>query len=325
MPADPLATRPARPARRAPRASGSDRPELAMRYILWYIISARRQRPRVERTPVERIARWPAACLALLGLVSVPVPLTQGGPAAGPVAGEEVLVFAAASTGGALEEVAAAYAAAGGGRVRFSLAATSALARQVESGAPADLFLSANTLWMDRLEDDGLLAAGSRSFLFRNRLVLVAPQDTELEPVTLDATLDLEAMLDGGRLAIAEPVAVPAGIYARQALESLGLWERLRAHTAPASDVRHAALLVRRHEAPLGIVYWTDARATPGLRVLGAFSSGLHDPVAYWVAQLADAPAPAAAAAFRAFLQSDTARTIFSRHGFAPPYDADSR
>ena len=291
-----------------------------MRYILWYIIRARRQQPRVVW-----IARWLPACLALLGMVSVPVPLTQGGPAAGPVAGEEILVFAAASTGAALEDVAAAYAAAGGGRVRFSLAATSALARQVESGAPADLFLSANALWMDRLEDVGVLAAGSRSYLFRNQLVLVAPQDTELEPVTVDAKLDLEAMLGDGRLAIAEPVAVPAGIYARQALESLGIWERLQARTAPASDVRHAALLVRRHEVPLGIIYWTDARATPGLRVLGTFSSELHDPVAYWVAQLADAPAPAAAAAFRAFLQSDTARTIFSRHGFAPPPDAYSR
>ena len=296
-----------------------------MRYILWYIIRARHQRPRVERTPAERIARWPAACLALLGLVSVPVPLTQGGPAAGPVAGEEVLVLAAASTGAALEDVAAAYAAAGGGRVRFSLAATSALARQVEAGAPADLFVSANTPWMDRLEDAGLLAAGSRSFLFRNQLVLVAPQDTELEPVTVDAALDLEAMLGGGRLAIAEPGAVPAGIYARQALEALGVWARLRARTAPASDVRHAALLVRRGEAPLGIVYWTDARAAPGLRVLGTFSAELHDPVAYWVAQLAAAPAPAAAAAFRAFLRSDAARTVFARHGFAPPPDADSR
>ena len=296
-----------------------------MQYILSYIIAAWRQRPEVHRNRAVRIPRWPVACLTLLGLVSVPAPLTQGGPAAGPVDGQEILVFAAASTGTALQEIANAYAAGGGGRVRFSLAATSALARQIESGAPADLFVSANTAWMDRIDEAELLAAGSRTLLFRNRLVLVAPSDTDMGPVAVDISLDLEAMLDGGRLAVADPVSVPAGIYARQALESLGMWDRLQARVAPASDVRHATLLVRRHEAPLGIVYWTDARDTAEIRVLGAFSPELHDPIAYWVAQMADAPAPGAASAFLAFLQSDAARTIFSRHGFAPPLDADTR
>ncbi len=284
-----------------------------------------RHPPAAEPRRGRRFARRTAACVGLLGWISAPALLPAGAPAAGPVAHEELLVFAAASTGAALTDLARAYAAAGGGRVRVSLAATSALARQIESGAPADLFIAANPMWMDHIEEAGLLAPSTRALVFRNRLVLVASADTDPGPVEITPSLNLAALLDGGRLAIAEPHSVPAGIYARQALESLGVWAGLRGRLAPAGDVRHAARLVGSGEAALGIIYWTDARATPGIRILGILAPDLHDPVTYWAARLAAAPAPAAAAAFLAFLQSDTARAIVSRHGFTLPADAHAR
>ncbi len=289
-----------------------------MRYIRWYITVARQGRPRVS------LRRWlcgPVTCLGLLGLA--PALLSPGGSAAGPVAGEEILVFAAASTGAALEDIVSAYTARGGGRVRLSLAATSSLARQIEAGAPADLFLAANPMWMDHVEAAGLLTPESRTLVFRNRLVLVAPAGAG--PVAVTPGLDWDALLDGGRLAVAEPHSVPAGIYARQALQSLGAWAALEDRLAPASDVRHAALLVQSGAAPLGVVYRTDARSTPGLTILGTFPADLHDPVTYWAALVGAGPEPAAAAVFLAFLQSDTAQAIVSRHGFLLPTDADTR
>ncbi len=293
-----------------------------MRYILSYITVGRRQRLPAARTRTWRLPRRLAVCLTLLGLVAAPAPLVGGGPAAGPVDRTELLVFAAASTSGVLQDAAAAYAAEGGGRVRFSFASTSALARQIETGAPADLFLSANAAWMDRIEAAGFVAEGSRTPLFRNRLVLIAPSDSAPDPVAVDADLDLGAMLGNGRLAIADPASVPAGIYARQALTALGMWAPLKARIAPAADVRHATTLVRRGEAPLGIVYWTDARSTPGIEVLGEFDPDLHEPIIYWAAQLSSTNA---ATAFLTFLQSPGARTIFARHGFAPLPDALAR
>lgn len=262
-----------------------------------------------------RTALRPVALLTLL-TVTVPAPL-DGGPAAGPVSGEEILVLAAASTALALEETAVLYAAAGGGRVRFSFAGTAALARQIEAGIPADAYLSANTAWMDRVEDGGHVADGTRSVLFGNRLVLVAPSDSPLGPVDLAAAPDLPALLGGGRLALGETTSVPAGIYAREALVSLGLFDALEDRLAPASDVRHATRLVERGESPLGIVYRTDA-VGEDLRVLGTFPERLHSPIVYWIAVLAEAPAPEAARAFLSFLRTPGAAEVFARHGFEP-------
>lgn len=262
-----------------------------------------------------RTAFRPAALLALL-VMTVPAPL-RGGPAAGPVSGEEILVLAAASTALALEETAALYAAAGGGRVRFSFASTAALARQVEAGIPADAYLSANTAWMDRVEEGGHLAGGTRSVLFSNRLVLIAPADSDAGPVAIDGGFDPLPLLGGGRLALGETTSVPAGIYAREALASLGLFDSLEDRLAPASDVRHATRLVERGESPLGIVYRTDATGE-GLRVLGTFPEHLHSPIVYWIAVLAEAPAPDAARAFLSFLRTPEAAGVFTRHGFDP-------
>ena len=167
-------------------------------------------------------------------------------------------MLAAASTAHVIDEVIGGFEAGPGDSVVASYAGTSALARQIESGAPADIFLAANAAWMDHVEAQGLIEPGSRQVLASNRLVFVTG-DNDVAPFVPSATLDLPTLLDGGRLAIGNPDHVPAGIYARQALEALGLWPDVQSRLAPAADVRAALALVARGEAPLGIVYATDA------------------------------------------------------------------
>ncbi len=256
------------------------------------------------------------ALLTLL-LVTVTTPL-NGESAAGPVGSEEILVLAAASTALPLEEAARLYSAHGGGRVKFSFASTSALSRQVEAGIPGDIFLSANTAWMDRVEGRGHIIPGTRFLLFSNRLVLVAPADSEAELLTIEEGIDLRSLLENGRLALGETESVPAGIYAREALTSLGIWESVRDHLAPANDVRHATTLVQRGDAPLGIVYRTEVLDDDRIRVLGPFPKHLHSPIAYWIAALAEAPAAETAKIFLAFLQTPEVSEIFTRYGFEP-------
>ena len=172
-----------------------------------------------------------------------------------------MVILAAASSAHAIDEVIGQFDAGPEDRVVASYAGTSALARQIESGAPADIFLAANAAWMDHVEALGLIEPGSRQALAGNRLVFVTG-DSDMAPFEPSASLDLGALLAGGRLAIGNPDHVPAGIYARQALEALGLWPGAKARLAPAADVRAALVLVARGEAPLGIVYATDvARA----------------------------------------------------------------
>jgi molybdate transport system substrate-binding protein len=230
-------------------------------------------------------------------------------PAAAPL-----LVFAAASLQGALDVVATAWAAQGGARPSLSYAGTPALARQIEQGAPADLLIAADTDWMDHLERRGALRPGSRFDLLGNRLVLVAPQD---RPVTLRIApgMDLVGALAGGRLALADVGTVPAGRYAKVALEALGVWPSVARHVAGTENVRAALALVARGEAPLGIVYASDARAEPRVRVVDRFPPGLHPPIVYPVAITAVSRAQQAAA-FAAFLRSPTAAAAFLAQGF---------
>jgi molybdate transport system substrate-binding protein len=229
-------------------------------------------------------------------------------------AAQPALVFAAASLKDALDEITAEWARTGGEAV-VSLAGSSALARQIENGAPADVFISANVDWMDALEAQGLIDPTSRIDLLRNRLVLIA-HDPAAAPVAIDHAFDLAAMLGDGHLAMALVDAVPAGIYGEAALESLGLWESVAPRVAQAENVRAAMALVASGEAPLGIVYATDATASDGVGVIGTFPEDSHPPILYPAAIVRDSVNPAARD-FLAFLRSDAARAAFVRQGFA--------
>ena len=243
-----------------------------------------------------------AAVFATLVLSVSPV-LAQPSP--------PVTVFAAASLTDSLTEVADAYRAKTGVRVILSFGASSTLARQIEQGAPADMFLSADSDWMDYLGQKNLIA--SRKNLLGNRLVLVA--GVRAKPVPRIAPhFDLAGALGDGRLALADPASVPAGKYAKAALTSLDVWDGVAAKVAPAENVRVALEYVARGEAPYGIVYATDAKVAPTLRVAGTFPENSHPPIVY-PAALTKSAAPGAKA-FLDFLSSKEARAIFEQAGF---------
>lgn len=210
-----------------------------------------------------------------------------------------LLVFAAASMKNALDAAAADWTATSGVDVSVSYAASSALARQVEQGAPADLFISADTAWMDHLVERELIALDTRRNLFGNFLVLVAGPDGKADPVTIAPGFPLAQLLGEGRLAMADVSAVPAGRYGRAALTSLGIWPDVERSIAQAENVRAALALVARGEAPYGIVYATDARAEPSVKVIGTFPAGSHPAVIYPAAVTSNSQHPKA----RAFLQ----------------------
>jgi molybdate transport system substrate-binding protein len=218
----------------------------------------------------------------------------------------------------AMAAVGLAWRERGGAEVRFSLAASSTLARQIEAGAPADVFASASEEWMDYLADRGLIEPGSRSSPVGNSLVLIAPAADATGAVEIGPGLDLGGLLGpAGRLAVGDTAHVPAGIYARQALESLGLWPAVRDRLAMADNVRAALALVERGEAPLGIVYATDARISAAVRVVGAFPQGSHPPITYPVAIVQGRRSPEVED-FLAFVGGQEAGEIFARLGFQP-------
>lgn len=228
---------------------------------------------------------------------------------------DRLLVFAAASLKNAMDDVASAYEASHNTDLRVSYAGSSTLARQIEQGAPAAVYVSANRAWMDRLEERGRIRAASRVDLLRNDLVLVAPSDSDIRP-TLAQKSDLFAALGAnGYLAMANTEAVPAGIYGRQALQQRGLWDELQGRIAQAEDVRAALALVARGETPVGIVYASDAVAEHDVRVIETFAADSHDPIIYPAALVTDADTPAARD-FLAFLQSEPARRLFKQWGF---------
>ena len=224
------------------------------------------------------------------------------------------MVLAAASTTHVIDDAIERFAAGPDDRVVASHAGTSALARQIESGAPADIFVAANAAWMDHVEALGLIEPGSRRVLAGNRLVFVTG-DSGMAPFEPSASLDLRALLAGGRLAIGNPDHVPAGIYARQALKTLGLWPSVKDQLAPAADVRAALALVVRGEVPLGIVYATDALLVPDVRVIAEVPTSLHAPIVYPVALIAGRES-SLAARFFAFLTGPEGRAAFARAGF---------
>lgn len=234
-----------------------------------------------------------------------------------PVAGraDSVTVFAAASLKTALDEISSAYSEETGHDVTVSLAGSSALARQIEVGAPADVFISANPDWMDYLEKKGRIESASRFDLVGNRLVLIT-SEPDLAPVDISADLDLPGMLGGGRLAMALVRAVPAGLYGRSALEYLGLWESVQGLVVQADNVRAALQLVSFGEARLGIVYASDVIAGSQVRVLGTFPENSHPPIRYPAAAVTGGKTKLAHG-FLSFLATETTRAILERQGFA--------
>ncbi|WP_103333968.1 molybdate ABC transporter substrate-binding protein [Pseudotabrizicola formosa] len=232
---------------------------------------------------------------------------------AAPAQAEEVVVFAAASLRTALDAVAAEFQAATGHGVTISYAGSNALARQIIEGAPADIFLSAAVEWMDVVEEAGLVRPQTRRDLFGNALVLVGGPGAA--PVELSPGLDLAGLLGEGRLAMGLAESVPAGQYGKAALQSLGLWDAVAPSVAQADNVRAALAFVAAGEAPYGIVYATDAVATPGVTVVGTFPADSHPPILFPGALLTGA-ADAADAAFFAALTSEAGAAIFAAQGF---------
>jgi molybdate transport system substrate-binding protein len=228
--------------------------------------------------------------------------------------GDDLFVFAAASTKNAVEDIAELYAAEGKGVVTYSFAASSDLAKQIENGAPAAIFISADTRWMDYLADRNLIVTGSRHDLLGNRLVLIAPIDSDLS-VSLAANAPLANRLGDGKLAMGDPDSVPAGRYGKAALEALGIWAQVEPKVARTKDVRAALALVERGEAAAGIVYSTDAAISRKVKVVGEFPAESHPKIVYSMAIVAGHD-DAAARTFYDFLKGPQARTVFLEYGF---------
>ena len=223
-------------------------------------------------------------------------------------------IFAAASLQTALTRIAAGYRGPGA-PLQVSFGASSAMARQIAQGAPADLFISADIEWMDWLAQRRLIAAGTRRNLLSNRLVLIAPKDSKVA-LRIAPGVPLAGALSGGRLAIADPVAVPAGKYGKAALTRLGLWDSVAGRLAPAENVRAALAYVARGETPLGIVYATDAHAEPKVRVVGTFPASTHPRILYPAALTRGTPA---GRAVLDYLSDPKAMAVFAAEGFLKP------
>jgi molybdate transport system substrate-binding protein len=253
---------------------------------------------------MHRLARFFAAIAVLCGLALSPA-LAQD---------KSLVVFAAASMKNALDDVDTAFTAKTGVKVAASYAASSTLAKQIEQGAPADIFLSADTDWMDYATARKNIDEPTRINLLGNSIVLIAPEDSKIDNVAIAPGFDLAKLAGDGRIATGDVKAVPSGKYARAALEKLGAWQAAEAKFAMADSVRAALTLVARGEAVLGIVYSTDAKVEPGVKIVGTFPADSHPAIIYPVA--ATATAKVEAGDYLAFLRSAAARTILEKYGF---------
>lgn len=256
----------------------------------------------------RRVAGFAAGFVAVLALGL--------GPGIRPAVAQsgEVVVFAAASLKDALDDINARWQQETGKKTAISYAASSALAKQIEAAAPADLFISADLDWMEYLQQRNMIKADTRSNLLGNRIVLIAAKESKIS-TTIAPGLDLAGLLGSGRLAMADVSAVPAGKYGKAALEALGVWASVQDKVAQAENVRATLLLVSRGEAPLGIVYQTDATADPNVKIVGAFPENTHPPIIYPAALTAGSKNPDAAA-FLAYLKSAKAKPLFEKQGF---------
>lgn len=255
------------------------------------------------------LTRLPSLFLATLALCAIAV--------AQPAAAIETLsVFAAASLRNALDDANRAFRKISGVKIIASYAASSALAKQIEQGAPTDVYVSANIKWMDYLSEKNLIDAPTRVNLLGNALVLIAPTSSKLDHIAIGKGFDIAKLAGDGRIAIANVKAVPAGLYAKAALENLGAWQAAEPKLAMAENVRATLAYVARSETPLGIVYATDAKVEPKVKTIGVFPQDSHPPVTYPVAATADSKNPYVKR-YLSFLRSSAAKAIFEKYGFS--------
>jgi molybdate transport system substrate-binding protein len=246
-----------------------------------------------------------------IGAIAVAI-VTANAPARAQT--QDILVFGAASLKNALDDANARYQRKTGGKVVVSYGASPTLAKQIESGAPADIFISADLDWMDYVAQRKLIKPETRANLLGNKLVLIAPADSNAV-LTVGPNFPLAQALGGGRLAMADPASVPAGKYGKASLEALGVWASVSGKIAPAQDARTALAYVSRGEAPLGIVYQTDAAADKRVKIVGAFPDSTHPPIIYPIAVTAVSSNPGVGA-YIGFLKSSEARSAFENQGF---------
>ncbi|MFB6447981.1 molybdate ABC transporter substrate-binding protein [Bradyrhizobium tunisiense] len=252
--------------------------------------------------------------IRIAGLVAAFVVLASASLSPAAAQDRSITVFAAASMKNALDEINAAYTARTGVKFSVSYAASSVLARQIEQGAPADVFVSADTDWMDYAIAKKTINAPSRVNLLGNSIVLIAPKASGIDNVTIAQGFDLAKLAGDGRIATGDVKSVPVGKYAKAALEKLGAWQATEAKFAMAESVRAALTLVARGEANLGIVYATDAKVEPGVKIVGTFPADSHPPIVYPVA--ATTTAKDGTSDYLAFLRSSAAKTILEKYGF---------
>ena len=253
-------------------------------------------------------------CLPLRATVAASAAASTASPGPAAANSPALTIFAAASLTDVLQELGNQYTRDTGVKVIFSFAASSMLARQIENGAQADLFLSADQEWMDYLDQRGLIRRASRHNLVGNRLALVARADSQIQ-LTIAPHFPLRAALQDERLAVADPDSVPAGRYARSALVSLGVWDELAERLVRAENVRGALLFVARGEAPLGIVYETDALIEHKVKIVGLFPEDTHAPITYPVALTKVASAPSRA--LIDYLDGPVAQAAYKKYGFS--------
>ena len=256
-----------------------------------------------------KIKKWISIAIVVLALVA-----GIGQPAAMGASGQKITVFAAASTTNAVTDIAKLFEASHPVTVRLSFASSSTLAKQIEKGAPADVYISANPKWMNYLEKRKAIISSSRTDLLSNRIVLIAPMASPLKELTIKSGLDLSKLLGEGRLAMGDPDHVPAGMYGKKAMQKLGLWDSVKDKVARAKDVRAALVLVERGESPLGQVYATDAAISSKVKVAGVFPEDSHPKIVYPVAIIKESES---SKAFMSFLKSDKAAAIFKKYGFS--------
>jgi molybdate transport system substrate-binding protein len=263
----------------------------------------------------RRLASWVLA-VAVAVVILAPYAGESETPAISPgtATNAPVLVFAAASMKTALDAVAAAWKADTGKTASIAYASSAVLAKQIEQGAPADIFISADLKWMDYLEKAKLVRAGTRRTLFGNKLVLIEPSDADIK-LEIAKGFDLAGAAGDGKIAVCALETCPGGIYAKEALESLGIFANVEPKLAQADNIRAALNLVSRGEARLGIVYATDARADPKVKLVGTFPASSHSPIVYPVA-LVETSANPDAAFFLGYLTSQAATRIFTGQGF---------
>jgi len=269
-----------------------------------------------HRGAVARACELPMECamrhlIRLLALVTL-----LFGTALPPAQAQDksLIVFAAASLKNALDDVNAAYTAKTGVKIAASYAASSALAKQIEQGAPADVFASADIDWMEYAIQKKDIKDGTRVDLLGNKLVLIAPKESDISSVQIGPGFDLAKLAGDGKIATGDVAAVPVGKYAKAALEKLGSWSAAEPKFAMADNVRAALTLVARKEAVLGIVYETDAKVEPGVKVVGSFPQDAYPPVIYPFAVTATAKAEAAD--YLGFVRSSASKSIFEKYGF---------